>query len=598
MLRSFARASLALVTLSLVTLSLASPTLSQQSVQDVLSSATIAPGSSIGEVLAFSGDTVITGAGSRRFSTPVDGSVRTFERVGGLWTETFAADGGNAQLLGYAVAIDGDVAAYSFGLGTASLGDDGVVVLERTAGAWAVAAILSEPGSVAESSQYGRSIAISGNRIAVAAHRRINTNPYVPEAYVYERTSSGWALTERLRPGPDPVTGFEPRAGAFATPVALDGDRLALGAGSTTVGGATYAGRVFVYEYDGTSWGAPSWIDSPPPRAGDGFGGGGLQFLGDDLAVGAPGDDVSGVRHGAVSIFRPAAQGWSWSQTLARPSFTEGRRFGWTLGGNDDYLVVGADRIKNYSGSDENEPVEVYTRASFGFWEHADRLFDPHYKYRSYFGNAVAVSGTEVAMGASLAWAHSDERGIVYVDDLTAPAPVASSVVCPGTACPCPIANDFFGGCYNSLWQSAALSGGGSTSLARDTFELVAEFVPQNVVFMTACARVQSGSTGGMPRPYGAGTLCLEGSILVLIPRMTTFTGLLAQPQGIAGDLATMFGAAGTVMAGESWMFQAIYREPTPRRICSPLGSRNDQDPMTTAGRFNVTNGVSVTFVP
>ena len=569
--------------------------------QGVLSSPTVVPDNAIAEVVDFSGDTVIAGTGGRRSQLPVAGSVRLFDRVGGLWTETYAADGATTELVGYSVAVEGDVAAYSVGLGTASLSDDHVVVLERTQGGWAVATILSEPSSIAESSQYGRSIAISGTRIAISAHRRINSNPYVPQAYVYDRTAAGWSLTDRLRPQPDPVTGFEPRAGAFATPVALDGDRLALGAGSTTVDGETYAGRVFIFERDlsggASGWGSPTWVDSELPRASDSFGGGGLTFAGADLAVGALRGAVGGFREGTVAVFSPTSQGWARTATLSRPVTTDGLRFGWTLDGSDDYIAVGADRVTNYSGSLVNEPVEVYARDAFGAWQHAESIFDPHYKYYSYFGNGVAISGAELVIGASRAWAYSDERGAAYVQPLAAALPLATEHVCPGDTCPCPTVEPFaWMGCFAKNFKQGALSGGGSTSLALDNFEVVGEFLPANVMFMTAAAPTQPGAASSFARAYGSGTLCMENPML-LPPRMTTLAGLLAQPPGLAGDMAAAFGAAGTILIGESWMFQAIYRDGGRRLHCgSASWGPSDLDPVTIVGRFNVTNGVAVTF--
>jgi hypothetical protein len=139
--------------------------------------------------------------------------------------------------------------------------------------------------------------------------------------------------------------------------------------------------------------------------------------------------------------------------------------------------------------------------------------------------------------------------------------------------------HDDHGGCANSAGQGAVLAAGGSTSTTEDALRVEARWLPNNVpgiLFM--------GSTTNWA-PFGDGRLALgpgsTGVFRILPPKNTGSTGALIWDGGLVA-LSQSLASAGHIDAGETWYFQAWYRDPT-----GPCGSG-----------FNVSNGLQVDFTP
>jgi hypothetical protein len=170
--------------------------------------------------IAVSGDTLAVGAPGDR-----EGAVYVFVRSGSAWVQQAklrAFDGRNGDEFGDAVALEGDRLVVG-----ARGADDrrGVVyVYLRSGTAWALDARL-QPAGLAENSQFGASVALDGSTLVAGA-------PWFPgpsagdwghgAAWVYVRGGS-WSQQARLQ------TGSAADGAQFGTSVALDGDRIAVG---------------------------------------------------------------------------------------------------------------------------------------------------------------------------------------------------------------------------------------------------------------------------------------------------------------------------------------------------------------------------------
>ncbi|MFT5049726.1 MAG: hypothetical protein ACI8QZ_001119 [Chlamydiales bacterium] len=149
----------------------------------------------------------------------------------------------------------------------------------------------------------------------------------------------------------------------------------------------------------------------------------------------------------------------------------------------------------------------------------------------------------------------------------------AGGMVCLGVGCPCPGPNDDpTAGCANSTGAGALLSASGSASVALDDLALHVTNVPAERfgIFIMGdapeCAVRAAGLLG-----VGGNTLRIGGH------QRSTVSGTMDLGPGIGAGLA-----AGTILSGTTWTFQAWYRD----YINQPCSSSN------------LSNGYCVSFTP
>jgi hypothetical protein len=210
----------------------------------------------------------VNGAGSDR------GAVYVFVDSGSAFTQQALLVAGNPQdldSLGSAVAIDGNllVAGAPWRDGGGGAVDIGIAyVFTRSGTTWSQQAVLSGPSSAG--SAFGRAVAISGTRVAVAAAAvplsGVSAGPGSVRTFAQSGTSWPLEHTITLASG---VTGDE-----FGASLALAGDVLAVGAPGREHAGRTDVGVVVPHLLTPTTWTAQAVIAAPTldDADGDGFG--------------------------------------------------------------------------------------------------------------------------------------------------------------------------------------------------------------------------------------------------------------------------------------------------------------------------------------
>jgi hypothetical protein len=164
--------------------------------------------------------------------------------------------------------------------------------------------------------------------------------------------SPGSAFT----PPPDQsLTGLAdglPSARFHGQSLSANGQFLAVGAPGNAAAGV--AGAVWIYAHSGGAYSLFDLLQAPSPVAGDGFGQH-VQFVGDQLLVGAPQRSVNGVSgRGEVFVFVPVAGEFSLAQTV-QPGVALGQNdlFGFHLSADGGWLAVGVPLAGN------NDPGQV-----------------------------------------------------------------------------------------------------------------------------------------------------------------------------------------------------------------------------------------------
>ncbi|MFT7486380.1 MAG: hypothetical protein ACI9F9_002235 [Candidatus Paceibacteria bacterium] len=138
------------------------------------------------------------------------------------------------------------------------------------------------------------------------------------------------------------------------------------------------------------------------------------------------------------------------------------------------------------------------------------------------------------------------QPGKFCMDFFTVCSDVTVSTYCFGNACPC--GNDFaLGGCLNSIHLGAALDASGIPSAGNDTLVIEASWVPsfQTGIFFAGQQHANL--------PLGDGRLCISGPLIRFPVQTSDAAGSLIQGPGVGPTLGAM--------AGETWLFQAWYRD-------------------------------------
>jgi hypothetical protein len=291
-----------------------------------------------GAALALEGDSLVVGApgdgcGTGGIDPPCfigglgsSGAAYVFTRTGTTWTQQVYLKAALPRVsdgFGAAVALSGDtlvVGAPGNDSGAVGVGSDAAdeaapdagaaYVFVRTGSTWAQQAFV-KASNTGEEDAFGSAVAVDGDTLAIGAYAEasnaigIDGNqandlaPFAGAAYVFARSGSTWAQQAYVKSD-------EPVASRFGTSLALDGDRLFVGAPRARPvyppGGGVVNGAVFELARTGSTWShvaaiVPTWV-----RVSD---------VGDALAV--DGDELVAV--GSRAAYRFHHDGATWAQT-------------------------------------------------------------------------------------------------------------------------------------------------------------------------------------------------------------------------------------------------------------------------------------------
>lgn len=179
------------------------------------------------------------------------------------------------------------------------------------------------PASAGALDGLGRAVAFDGSWAALGASlaRRVT---------MYSKVDVNWTEEVDLAPAA--------AGGGFGSALALDGDFLAVGAPFDDVDGAD-AGAVTLFEFDGSNWLEGPTLRPTTPVVGRRFGTS-LALDGDRLVVGAPGDTIKGVG-GAAYLFENQNGLWTEVEELTASTGSIGG-FGAAVAVDGDELLVGS----------------------------------------------------------------------------------------------------------------------------------------------------------------------------------------------------------------------------------------------------------------
>ncbi len=362
-----------------------------------------------GDALAIDGDLAVVGAPEDDDLTHEGGAAYVLQRTGGAWTQVAKLDAGSFArayaFLGTSVDVSGDTVAVGApleGLDVGPTADGAAYVFRDGPSGWGLEARLDVGFT---NSRYGQAVALEGEELLVGA-------PGDGVVDSLRRTGASWSHG----PGPNHADAQAPTD---------FGASLAIGNGQCVVGGPLWdfpgrpdAGAAYVFDRTGSTWTFRQRLIAQSPEAGERFGSC-LALDGDRLAIGAPRNDANGADAGAVYTYRRSGTAWLFESQILPLGGGTSYRFGTSVALRGPALAIGA-------GADSASPagggaLTTYRFAGF-LWTREQRLPDAGLAFGDGRGSSCAWwSETELLTGVPGRDTVFPDSGAVEVWDLPQP---------------------------------------------------------------------------------------------------------------------------------------------------------------------------------
>ena len=233
-------------------------------------------------------------------------------------------------------------------------------------------------------------VAISGDTIVVGAYGANETG----SAYVFERSDDGtWSQTKKL------VADDAEKSDYFGFAVAISGDTIVVGAYGNNNDVKPDSGSAYVFERSDGTWSQTKKLVATDAAVLDYFGNS-VAIIANTIVVGAYFDNNDGKNNsGSAYVFERSDDGiWSQTKKLVADDAEKSDYFGRGVAISGDTIVVGAYRDNN-DGISNSGSAYVFVRSD-DTWSQTKKLVADDAEKSDYFGNAVAISGDTIVVGA------------------------------------------------------------------------------------------------------------------------------------------------------------------------------------------------------
>ena len=360
-------------------------------------------GDSFGSSVAIVGDYAIIGAPSyvnEDYGYQINqGGAYIFQRINGAWVEQVLLTASNPMdndYFGTSVAISecGDLAVIgAIAAGGPNDGNQGAVYLfSRTGSVWTQINILTASDGSADDN-FGNAVSISGDYIAVGAEKDdVNASNDAGSVYIFYK-GSGW---ENITSHQDKVSAADLMSqDQFGGDVSIWGDYLAVGSYYDDDLGYTDKGSAYIFGRIGSDWIQLAKLGTSDGNDNDYFGY--RLSLSDEylLVCTNINDQIA-----PVYIYYKDG-GWTNYQNhqaiITVPDGTTNEPF-LDVALYDDYALLGCSGKE--VGANNNQGAAYIYKRSGTSWNFIRRIDDETGMNSGAFGNAVALSGYNVVLGA------------------------------------------------------------------------------------------------------------------------------------------------------------------------------------------------------
>ena len=405
----------------LVLIGLTIPAFASWSQRQKITSTPRGVGAQHGNAVAINGGTMVVGAQFDGTTASQAGAAFVYVLSGGTWTQQaklLANDGAVADKFGSSVAISENTIVVGAFNDDAPLSNGGsAYVFVRSGTTWTFQQKLTASDGTADD-QFGSSVGINGDLTVVGAnHADLPSNSEAGAAYVFFRTGTVWAQTQRLSPSLDVLLGDH-----FGDSIAMSGGGLAVGASGDDTP-FTSAGAVYVFIQSGqSSYVLNQKLTISSGANGDNFGnsvalegntlvGGALQYT---PIIGQP-------AFGAAYVYEFNGSTWVSQGRLTASDGASVDRFGYSVAVSNNVIAVGAREDDTAAGGADAGSAYIFTRSGAS-WTEQQKLAPNDPVNGDRFGVSVALSFGNLVVGAAeKALSAPNGQGAVYYFTLPAP---------------------------------------------------------------------------------------------------------------------------------------------------------------------------------
>lgn len=284
--------------------------------------------------------------------------------------------------------------------------------------------------------RFGISVGISGNWVVVGADEDSTSAHFSGIAYVYDLASATPQFPVLILTNPTPVFNDH-----FGSSVAISGSGIIVGAPNDDIFGSD-SGSAYLYDLVSATPRVPAWtLRSSLPARFDGFGRS-VAISGTHLVVGAPWDASGAQNSGRAYLYSLTNTTTSMPVLwLTNPAPAELSNFGSAVAISETYVVVGAPGAAYVGGCAYVFNLTNATPATSAVW-----LGFPCHGWWESFGSSVAISGSLIVVGApanpSATEFPGSVAGTAYVYDMESAEPASSTIILTN---PTPANLEYFG---------------------------------------------------------------------------------------------------------------------------------------------------------
>jgi hypothetical protein len=342
--------------------------------------------------VAMDGDRAVVGARGDDDRGAQAGSAYVFVRGAEGWvleSKVVAADGGEGELFGVDVALDGELLVVG-SRGNIDRGSQtgSAYVFSKGGFGWIQEKKLAVSKQISNCC-FGSDVSISGNVIVVGASGESVRGHASGAAYVFRQSELGlWLLEAKLIPEDASERDY------FGSSVDIDGSRVVIGADGSDDQGVR-SGSAYVFHRTRGKWRQEAKL-IPGEGGRHHLFGAAVAISGERIIVGAYGDDVNGRQSGSAYVFIRKAGKWQEMSKLVPPGGRATQYFGRSVDIDGESVIVGAFG-DGHSGL-KSGAAYVYSVRKTGLVLQAKLLAESARALQE-FGRSVAISNRRVVVG-------------------------------------------------------------------------------------------------------------------------------------------------------------------------------------------------------
>jgi len=256
-------------------------------------------------------------------------------------------------------------------------------------------------GDGAESDLFGASVSISGDSAVIGAWGDDDAGFISGSAYVFVRSGGDWVQQAKL------IASDGAADDIFGASVSISENTIAIGAKSDNDTDIR-TGSTYVFTRSCGVWSQEAKLTASDAAAHDFFGSF-VSVNANTIVVGAVGDDDAGPSSGSAYVFVREGDTWIEEAKLTTLDATTRDNFGGSTSISGDTAVISANQSTTRPGA-----AYVFVRNG-GVWSQQSKLMASDRASLDKFGNAVAVRGDTVVLGAEADVNAGAQSGSAYV---------------------------------------------------------------------------------------------------------------------------------------------------------------------------------------